>query len=252
MSDRPLFSICHTTARPDQWEKSYRTYIKRAVEPDDVEYVLCTDARWGFKRQAALTAEWQKGDPAIHLECWEMKRDGMNTLVWNDGRKCMVDGYATAVAASTGSIIILGSDDITPPDEWDVRLGELIPDTSKDLAVHVSTGYYDGLMASGIQILSRTRLERYGYALHPEFESMYSDDDFLEQAYHDQVVIDGRHLMFPHNHPAAAGEWDEVYRHQNSAQSYEVGAHVLMARRILRHTPANLPTLVDHTEAPRV
>ena len=99
MPTRPLFSILHTSARPDAWRKVYDDWITKAANPEDVEYVLCVDERWGFRRQPALSAVPVSGDPAIALEMWEIDRDGMNTLVWNEGRRCYVDGVNTAATA---------------------------------------------------------------------------------------------------------------------------------------------------------
>ena len=48
-SDRPLFSVCHSTARPEGWQKAYREWIEKAAHPEQVEYVLCVDERWGFE-----------------------------------------------------------------------------------------------------------------------------------------------------------------------------------------------------------
>jgi hypothetical protein len=57
MTDRPLFSICHTTARPDGWQRSRDLWRSRAMRPRTVEYVLCADARWGFTSEALAEAE---------------------------------------------------------------------------------------------------------------------------------------------------------------------------------------------------
>jgi hypothetical protein len=107
----------------------------------------------------------------------------------------MVDGYAAACRAATGQVLILNSDDMEPPENWDALLSDQfsgLDPMERDFVVHVSTGWCDGPQASSIQILSRARYERLGYAMYPGYESLYADDDFLEHAYVDGVVIDGR------------------------------------------------------------
>ena len=47
-----------------------------------------------------------------------------------------------------------------------------------------------------LQIMSRAYYSQRGYAMYPEYESMYADNDFTEHARHDGVVIDARHLVF--------------------------------------------------------
>ena len=44
----PLFSILHTSARPEKWRAVYDDWMAKCVHPEDVEYVLCVDPRWGF------------------------------------------------------------------------------------------------------------------------------------------------------------------------------------------------------------
>lgn len=209
------FSILHTSARPHAWRESYGAWISRALDPESVEYILCADERWGFEDQA--------------LQAWRELRPEKNLTVWNTARKCMVDGYAEAAKAATGRILILNSDDMECPLEWDRLLWDLMP-MWPEFVLHVSTGWYDGEKASSIQILSRSRYEKLGYVMHPGYLSMYADDDFLHHAYADGVVIDARHLMFPHKH-AAPGAWDEVYLHQNSGEAGTVGKALFERRK---------------------
>lgn len=211
------FSICHTTARTEGWKDSYFAWCMSAVNWSEVEYILCMDVRWGFT-------------PA-HAE--EARGLGIR-VVWNVGRKCMVDGYSYAAAASTGAILIMNSDDIFPPHAWDDALSvaaRSLSDPYVPFVIQTASGTAAdarGLMV--LQILSRARFERLGYALYPGYESMYADDDFSEMARRDGVVIDATHLLFEHRH-AEKTEWDAVYKHQNREQAYAAGAWMLDLRR---------------------
>ena len=159
----PLFSICHTTARPGEWRKTYDLWMSRANDPEDVEYVLCVDQRWGF-------AGWDEPCPTPkyrpNRDWWPDERSpARNVVALNRGRKCSVDGWNSAAAQSTGHVLILVSDDIEPPQDWDQALWSrfgLEEGAYRDFAVHVSTGWCDGPQASSIQILSRARYERLG------------------------------------------------------------------------------------------
>jgi hypothetical protein len=215
-------SICHTTARPKGWQESHKAWIAAHTGKgiagagwSDLEYILCMDRRWGFTLKDATAA--RKLDIKV---------------VWNTGRKCMVDGYSYAAAASTGAVLILNSDDMFPCDRWDEALFDPYCSAGKrlDYVFQVSSDTHAderGLMV--LQILSRGRYERLGYALYPEYESMYADDDFSEHARQDGAVIGARHLVFPHRHRGV--ESDEVYRHQNRPESYALGEKILARRR---------------------
>jgi hypothetical protein len=208
------FSICHASARPLSWRKSYDAWMQRAEHPESVEYILGV-----HESQAA--------------DFTDACNDGVRVEI-NPARRCMVDGYTPAVKVATGSVLILDSDDIFPPEQWDSLLLESLAGRDPlvdDFVVQVASGGHAderGLMV--LPILSRARYERLGYAFYPEYESMYADDDFSEHARIDGAVIDARHLLFPHEHPPMS-EWDTVYHHQNRRESYAVGETILARRR---------------------
>lgn len=53
---------------------------------------------------------------------------------------------------------------------------------------------------------------------------MYSDNWFSDSAYRDKAVIEARHLVFEHIHPAAGkAPSDETYERSNSAENYRAG-----------------------------
>jgi len=243
MERQKLFSICHTTARPEGWQESFGAWCARASRKwtsgeRALEYVLCVDRRWGFTPE--LVQDFKR------LASSEYP-DIVFRVVWNNARKCSVDGWNTAAAASTGSILILNADDFFPPSEWDCLLSEAVwkkhgVGIESEFVIHVRSGIevHDeaGLMTLGI--MSRTLYERWGYALYPGYESVRSDDDFSDHAQFDGVVIDARHLVFEHKHPAwlatntkavEISDLDDVYRHQNRELSYAEGLRLLKARR---------------------
>lgn len=229
-ADRPLFSILHTSARPDTWRAIYDAWIAAAVNPEQVEYVLCVDERWGFDRRMGWNG-------------WVNERSG-NNVQWNNQRRCYVDGVNIAARASTGRILIVDADDQWPCEGWDERLrnAELIGKTDfespgEEFVIEVSTGtpseHERGILV--MPILSRTRYERLGYVLYPEYESMYADNDFCEHAKQDGVIIDARYLMFPHRHPInQQAQEDEAYRQQNRAEAYNHGKTIFDWRKRIR------------------
>src|ERR1700677_4660604 len=93
----------------------------KAKHQESVEYILCVDARWGFDKNNTpiSTGSYLK-------------------VVWNEGRKCMVDGFNTAAKASTGQILILVSDDMFPPEGWDELLLDAIVKDEIETEDHAS------------------------------------------------------------------------------------------------------------------
>lgn len=221
------YSICHTTARPKGWQTSYNAWINAAAHPKDIEYVLCVDKRWGFPDDYMTPSAKPSGGS---IGAWK--------VVYNEQRMCSVDGWNTAAAYSTGSVLILNADDFVPPHHWDDCLNSLLlPDPNTfDFVIETSSGNLaDDRNLIVLAILSRARYNRLGYALYPEYLSMFSDNEFTEHARKDSVVIDARHLMFRHHHPqqdpASPFQWDEQYNHQNSQSAWDTGLAILNRRR---------------------
>src|SRR5262249_38525253 len=77
MPRRPLFSILHPSARPDKWRQIYDAWMSACEIPEQVEYLLGTDQRWGF-------------DPVGRVVRYE-ERGELNRVIENDGRRCYVD-----------------------------------------------------------------------------------------------------------------------------------------------------------------
>lgn len=270
---RPLFSILHSSARPHQWRKVYDAWISAAAHPELVEYVLCVDERWGFHRNTGVISE-----PLWMHEGWEYERGPMgnghkNRVVWNNKRRCYVDGVNCAAQASTGRILIVNADDQYPCEGWDEQLTAVLErlsgsgygtDPAKwpdevfarggsvwppNFVIEVSTGtpqeHERGILV--MPILSRIRYERLGYVLYPEYESMYADNEFCEHARQDGCIINARHLFFPHRHALIdpeAGSWkpqapvDEQYQEQNRPEAFELGNALLKVRRAEKFDPA--------------
>lgn len=248
MTKKPLFSILHTSARPDKWRAVYDDWMSKAVHPEQVEYVLCIDPRWGFPPVGRVTYE---------------DRGPLNLVVENTGRRCYVDGVNTAARVSSGAILIVNADDQFACEGWDSELTDALwregvwrhlpPRISYSLpaslplpsfVIEVSTGtpeeHYRQIMV--MPILSRKRYEDQGSEVfYHGYESMCADNDFCEWAKQDGVVIDARGLMFPHKHPMfdstgwKTGDWnqllDKQYLEQNRGAAHQIGSLVLAWRR---------------------
>ena len=227
------FSICHTTARPEKWDRAYLSWMDNTGYTERIEYVLCVDARWGFSPTFA--------------------DNGPTRIVWNEGRKSCIDGWNTAFAAATGDVLIMAADDFFPPANWDVMLEEVIGDRNprtQDFAIRIGTNNPNQQRDLWPTVISRARYERLGYALYPEYESgICSDDDDCEHIKLDVAegrteLLDAQHIKFWEEHPTVTGSpSDAVYEYQNKPQCYARGAHILAGRREAKF--ANIEPIID-------
>jgi hypothetical protein len=231
LADRPTFSILHTSARPAQWRAVYDTWLDWADRPEDVEYVLVIDPRWGFQYDGLDLVQ----------SCWGLRTQ--DKIIVNTGRMCYVDGVNLAAAASTGRVLIVNADDQYPCEHWDSQLLNALDRATvkgkvgleREVAIRISTGtpneHERRIMVA--PILSRALYDRWGYVFYPEYESMFSDNDFCEHALQDGVIVEAQNLVFPHRHPSfdQSVKVDAAYQRQNRQEAYEAGAAILARRR---------------------
>lgn len=137
-----------------------------------------------------------------------------------------VAAWNAAAAAATGDILVQLSDDWLPFPGWDTALLTAIGDrdpTTEEFVVAVSDGHRtDQLLCMAICSAHRHRVQ--GHLFAPEYESMFSDNEFTHRAYRDGIVIDARHLVFEHLHPVfGKGQFDDTYNRQNAPARYQRG-----------------------------
>jgi len=212
LKPEPLISLLHTTARtPDGWVRAFCDWSDKAENPARIEYVLCVD-------RGALTLE--------QIDAFRTRFNGAGhfgsfKIVENTGRPCAVDGWNAAAAASTGKLLVTVSDDLFPPAAWDTGLLTACADLDRQAALEIEAG--SGSLMT-FSILTRAYYERYGYIFFPEYLGMFGDNDFTETARRDGVVVDAKHLVFTHEHPAYnTAAMDAIYAHQHRREAWAVG-----------------------------
>lgn len=212
---QPIFSICHASARPAMWLESHDAWWRTCKNQEQVEYIMAIDERWGFKRDESVLLHPQT---RIH---------------WCTGKRGAITAWNEAAELSAGKILIMNADDMRPPQDWDAKLLEVIPDLNSEFVVEVSTGpLADDRRLMVLYILSRKRYERLGYVLHPDYTALWVDNEYTEHARLDNVVIDARSLRFEHLHPHQGhGKWDAVYESGNTQDSWNQGVALFNRRK---------------------
>jgi hypothetical protein len=213
----PIFSLCHATARPDQWKACYDAWWAACDNPKEIEYILAVDERWGFD---------QLSPPEVNAQ---------TMLLWCTGERGSTAAWNLAAEHSTGKILIMVADDFRPPAHWDTELLKSIPNPNAEFVVEVSSGKLpDAARLMVLYILSRKRYEELGYVLNPGYFSVYVDNEFGDQARKEGVVINARHLLFRHYHPYYGDELfprDAVYDACNTAEAASQGLNYFMRRK---------------------
>ena len=205
----PKISIIHATrGRPQiAWQRRWQ-WLSLAEKPLEIEWLFMVDAD-------------EKTDYTPH-QAIRVNPGGI-VNAWNAGAKI-----------AKGDIIIQMSDDWTPPRHWDALISNAIGDTKAEKVLAVSDGLRtDKLLC--MAILTKDRLKKQGHMFHPDYQEsdgLYSDNEFTELGYLDQVVIEARHIQFEHENPMfAGGNPDEQLKNHNKPEFYEKGKAIYEKRK---------------------
>ncbi len=270
---QPIFSLCHSTARlPDGWKQAHELWLSRCDHPEAVEYVITIDkARTDEGLPVIQNYFAEEASPGRSRSAqWCNVRCAIN-----EGRQSAVDGWNTSAQASTGQFLITVADDWEPCEHWDTELifaltehhrkrvlSAMAGDFQKnplppkalaqdsnpldfEYVVDVRTQKNDtraGVCSPVLlfSMMTRPYYKRYSRIFHPDYIGMFADNDFTEQVKADGVVVDARHLLFPHSHPAyGTAKHDDVYAWQHREEAWAKGKETL-----LRRWPGSIPERV--------
>ena len=181
------FCLLYTSVRPNLMPKVVNDWLSTATEPSKIEVVIAVDSN----NQPSIDAA--RAVPGAHVV---IQTEEPFTCVkgWN----LAADYY---LANCKAPVIIVIADDFNPPQGWDTQLMALEPKGWEDgeFVVKVEDGFVHNIFV--LSILTRKRLERYGYLFYGGYLSMFNDTEFGTVAMRDGVVIDANHILIEHMHP---------------------------------------------------
>lgn len=195
-------------------EEALREWTSKRSHLHDIEYILSIDADDDdLDSYRALAA-----------------RHSVQLVVAPN--RTMVEAVNRGASASDGDLLIVVSDDFGCPEGWDRALADIAGD-QRDVAILVADGFQDRLMT--LPIVGRDFYERLGYVYHPAYRSMFGDDDLTDVARRSGVLVDSRHLLFPHRHfIAGKSDIDATYARQNSDSAWFHGWRVYQKRTLTK------------------
>lgn len=209
-----MISIIHPSARPEKAWETMKAWIDRARFKPWLHPVLCFD--WGVDHGIR---DPTRGQTSV-------------AITWNTARRCSVDATNAGAAAApffTDWYVVI-SDDVLPDEGWDEDLRKVMNRFrfGQPAVIAVDTmDQEDPTHTLTVQILNRARYEQLGYIFHPDYTSMYADDEFTEHAKRDGVLVEALHIKMKHER----FERDEVYERQQGDARFAWGKALLEHRR---------------------
>lgn len=157
-------SLIHPSwKRPELARKCYDTWMGKADNPQDIEYVLCLS-----KKDPTNTYQRDSYSDTFHNTQIVLTEIADNGLVRQMNH---------AATVCTGNLIIAISDDFVCPDGWDtLLLNELAGKT--DYVVKTQDGLQPFIHT--LPIMDRVFYNRLGYIYQPEYNHMYADEELAE------------------------------------------------------------------------
>lgn len=201
-----MISLLHPSrGRPQQAFDTAKKWIDRAGV--EVEHILSIDMSDPAKFDY-LNFKWQQ-------------------VICNEN-KSVVEATNRAAKVSQGDILVYLSDDFDCPEGW----GELVLKEfeNRPLLIKVDDCLQPlGTMVLTIPIMNRQLYDKLGYFWHPDYMSMFVDEDLFWTTRKMGALKYSEHLKFPHLHPAKGlAPDDETYR--RSSKNWDQGKRLFAQR----------------------
>jgi hypothetical protein len=198
-------TLLHATrGTPERALKTKNIWLERAMNPQNVEHVF------GIQADDQFSLDLFKNENVAITE---------PPPAWASSS---VNNWNAAAAISTGDILVVIADDLTPPQGWDEKLQGL-PEGNKEWACYVpDTLRNDGLMCH--PIISNAFYRKKGYVFHPNYFGVFCDNDFSVRSILETTIYQANGLQWQHDHPInGTRKEDDIVKLQNTEQAYKFG-----------------------------
>lgn len=207
------FSLVHASrGRPDQAGGIVSEWRQASSGEHEIEHLLSLD----------------DDDPA--RDAYATMARGLPVTLISGPNRSLVQAANRAAERARGDVLIVVSDDFGCPLRWDAELASIFGDR-RDLAVLVDDGLGARIMT--LPVLGRDLYRRLGYAYHPAYHGQFVDEDLTETARALGVLVDAKHLLFPHRHfSAGRAKLDATYMRHNQPRSWWSGWMTFEQRKL--------------------
>ena len=182
-----------TLARPDKFLKVLDRYVSTCSAWNRIFFNINCDA----------------ADDTMKISCVQKsikdilsKREETNGVINYDHNTEKISAINANIKGRPFDIVICASDDMVPKVySWDQKIVDAMEEHFPDLdgCVHFNDGNTNGDLIT-FSILGKKLYEHFGYIYHPDYKSLYCDDEFTQvvralgkEKYIDQVIITHEH-----------------------------------------------------------
>ena len=211
-----LISIIHPSlGRPVQARKCYDHWMQTCSGDHEIEWILSLS-------QADASVE-QYYHSFIGTDAVPIVAPTKNVVqAANEGAK-----------VCAGQIIIVVSDDMFSPEMWDSRILHKFEMIEGPGCLQIDDGITTKKMT--LPIMNREAYAKLGYVYHPEYISLYADDDLRATALANGFYYNGTDIIFDHRHfSVGKSNFDKTYSMENSPKAWKKGQILYYERAKLK------------------
>lgn len=211
-----LISIIHPSlGRPVQARKCYDHWMDTCSGEHEIEWIVSLN----------------RSD--VDLELYHQTFAESEAVMLTTRSSNMVEATNEAAKVCAGEILILVSDDMFSPELWDSRILHKFEMIDGPGIIQV----YDGITSNKltIPIMNRLAYLKLGYMYHPEYISMYADDDLRKTALQHEMLYNGTDILIEHRHyMVGKAPYDKTYALENSQKALRHGEKLFHERAKLK------------------
>lgn len=176
-----------TRSRPKQFLKVLNLLNEKATDRNNINYLITLDSDDPSMMDSSIT------DQALNINNVTLKAGKSDSKI----HACNRD-----MELNTGwDIVILMSDDMIPQvDGWDDIIRQAMVDRFPDTdgAIWFNDGYQDRICT--LCILGKKYYDRFGYIYHPDYHSLFCDNEYTEVARGLDKMQYYEDVLFSHEH----------------------------------------------------
>jgi hypothetical protein len=212
------YSLCHPSrGRPAKAYSTFLNWIDKASMEDSYQYILSLDV----------------DDPDLNTYRKQFKGSGVEITV--NPNRSMVDASNRAGQLANGEVLILVSDDFDCPADWNELLRDKFAAINGPALLHINDAINnDGTLQTNVvtlTIMNRELYDHLGYMYHPDYFSMFVDNDLTETAKTLGAYYPAFDLTFAHNHWLnGKAPMDKTYKRENSQTAWTNGKKLFESR----------------------
>ena len=207
-----LISLIHPSlGRAVQARKCYDHWMNTASGDHEYEWIVSLS-----KKDATLEQYYQTFTDA-------------DAVLITTQSKNMVEATNDIAKLCAGQLIILVSDDMWSCELWDTKILHKFEMINGPGILQVSDGITVTKLT--IPIMNREAYKKLGYIYHPDYISMYADDDLRKTALQHGMYYNGTDIMIEHRHYSVnKAKMDKTYASENSRTAWKIGEQVFFER----------------------